>query len=357
MRKKKWFPISLALVLVASVVISLAAGACAPTAPEGAEEPEAKPVEVIEWTCQNYFPGGLEWYEITAEIDNLVAEMSDGRLIITSHPEAALVPSAEIAAAVGAGTVEMGMTCGGYHMGMIPIGALEGALPMSLTGAEMDYFFYDLGAAEIIRRGYAEHNIYWLGNYDDTNANLVSTVPIRTVADFKGLKIRSYGANAMMFDLAGAATTWMPGGELYTALSTGVVDALHYGGAFTEYELGLHEIADYYIEPPVYNAGNGANLINMDAWNALTPDLQEIVFAASMLTANWHRRLATAKNVTYLTKMIEEGIEVMWLEEESIAIMQGYATEVWAYYGEGDAYCAEYYNALMDFHRELGNVK
>ena len=319
-----------------------------------------EPVEVLEWKSQNYFVGGAPMYIATGpDFDERVAEMSDGRLVITSYPEAALVPSAEIASAVGAGTVEMGMTCGGYHMGLIPIGALEGALPMWLAAAELDYFFHDYGGIEIVRRAYAEHNIYWIVAYDDTAALLMSTKPVRTVADLEGMKIRSYGASSRMWDGLGASTKWVPGAEIYIGLATGVFDGAHYGGPAMMWELLFQEVTSYILmDPAAYYAGNGHNEVNLDAWNALPDDLQAIIFYASQEVANEHRRYNVAMGSMYLARMVAEyGIEKTWFSAEDMAVAQEAAMEVWKYYSTADKYTEEYYELMMAFARDVGKIE
>jgi len=369
--KKKILLIPLALLLAALLLPACAPAAPAPAppappapappapAPPAPAPPAPEEVEVIEWKCQNYFPGGIPWFEITARCDDYIEEMSGGRLVITSYPEAALIPTAEIASAVGAGTVEMGMTCGGYHMGLIPVAAFEGAQPMAMGGPQRDYFFIDYGGADIVRRAYAEHNIYWTFCYDDTQALLMTTVPVWTADDLKGLKLRSYGASSKMWDGLGATTKWVPGGEIYLGLATGVFDGAHYMGPFAEYELGFHEVCKYIlIDPPAYYAGDGANLVNLDAWNSLSEDLQAIIMSATMDTANEHRRYAEAMDDIYLAKMVDEwGVTKTWWPAEDMALAQEVATDVWWYFAQEDEYSMEFYELMMDFMREIGKVE
>ena len=129
-------------------------------------------------------------------------------------------------------------------------------------------------------------------------------------------------------------------------------------GPFAMYELGFHEVCPYIlIEPPAYYAGDGANLVNLDAWNSLTEDLQAIIMTATMDTANEHRRYAEAMDDIYLAKMVDEwGVEKSWWSEEDMAIAQEVATEVWWYFAQADEYSMEFYELMMDFMREIGRI-
>jgi TRAP-type C4-dicarboxylate transport system substrate-binding protein len=104
-----------------------------------------------------------------------------------------------------------------------------------------------------------------------------STKPVRTLADFSGLKIRATGPiNPVILSAAGATPVGFTHNELYDALMKGTVD-----GSLTDYDL-MFRFKEAEITPYVTRLGIGADpmlstAINIDAWNKLSPEVQQVM--------------------------------------------------------------------------------
>lgn len=82
-------------------------------------------------------------------------------------------------------------------------------------------------------------------NWAAAPRNIISTKPINSVADIKGLKIRVPGTAAdAFFSALGASTMSMPFSEVYSNLDSGMIEAAEaaLGGL---YDYALHEVAKY----------------------------------------------------------------------------------------------------------------
>src|SRR3546814_17472904 len=79
---------------------------------------------------------------------------------------------------------------------------------------EWDVFFYSLGGLEIARELVAAVGMHYVGPIQH-GANIIhSKVPIRSIEDFRGRKMRVPGGMvAELFQAAGAKTTLLTGGE------------------------------------------------------------------------------------------------------------------------------------------------
>ena len=106
--------------------------------------------------------------------------------------------------------------------------------------------------------------------------DLQTTFPIKKFEDIKGRKIGGAGANLPWVGLAGAIPVQTTGAVVYTSLQSGVYDGTI---AFVSFQLGLklYELTKFYTK-----VGFGAMTwhgaqINVDTWNSLPPDVQEIV--------------------------------------------------------------------------------
>ena len=106
---------------------------------------------------------------------------------------------------------------------------------------------------------------------------LVSKVPINTVDDLKGLKIRSpSGLAAAVFEAAGAAPASIPFGDVFTSLEKGVIDASDASAYINNHENGFHQIAKYPLYPGIHSMAIHQFTINKDLWDSLT-EVERIV--------------------------------------------------------------------------------
>ncbi|GAI82147.1 unnamed protein product [marine sediment metagenome] len=118
---------------------------------------------------------------------------------------------------------------------------------------------------DIIQRAYNEQNLYVLTlDSGPRYGELMSTKPIRSLEDVKGMKIRTFGAFAEMYEGLGAGIVSVPGGEMYTALATGVIDAATWGSPGGFYSYDIQEVTKYYIGPPLTVISAVGIIINLD---------------------------------------------------------------------------------------------
>ena len=103
--------------------------------------------------------------------------------------------------------------------------------------------------------------------------------PVVSLADFRGMRLRTPSEMAPMLRRLGAEPVTMPMGEVYSALSKGVVDGV-VSSADTIKSMHFSEVARY---RNLVNIGRGAypaRAISDRAWARLPPDLQTIIAEA-----------------------------------------------------------------------------
>ncbi|MCE2436796.1 MAG: TRAP transporter substrate-binding protein DctP, partial [Pseudomonadales bacterium] len=104
---------------------------------------------------------------------------------------------------------------------------------------------------------------------------------IHSLEDLRGLKMRIPGLGGEVMRRAGASPVNLPGGEIYTSLQTGVVDASEWVGPYNDLAFALHEVAEFYHYPGWHEPGAVLEaIVNRDAFEALPEDLQAIVDVA-----------------------------------------------------------------------------
>ena len=309
------------------------------------------------WRLQSNLNAGAPAYEaVKLQFVERLERMSGGRMKVQMFPVGSLFPIKDGLEAVANGVTEIGMMTGGYFTGkMGPIAILESGVPgAERNGTERYAFFYHKGFIDLAREAYAKHDVYYLGPNLSTPWEIVSKKPIRSMKDFEGLKIRTFGIETQWYESMGASGVFLSGAEIYTALSTGVVDAVRWGSPQQNFKLGLHEVGNYYIQPAPMPAPNNNILINMDAWNTLPDDIKEMMDLAARMSSLDHLAGSTAGDASSLKQMQESGMEVVTIPDDEWAKMEQNVRNIWSAYGEKDELAARGVALLQDFLKDLG---
>jgi TRAP-type C4-dicarboxylate transport system substrate-binding protein len=258
---------------VALVLLALAAGGTAlgPT-PAGAQ---AKPVvwNLPTVAAPSYFHT-VNYNALAAR----VKEKSGGRMEIRVHPASSLYPSAELIPAVLDGRTELGTVLASYLTDvLLEIGPLE--LPF-MTGSVEEHKKAALQLRPFYTERFARQGLKLLSIHAWPSQQIFSTVPIRSVADWKGKKIRVYGADsANIARLLGAAPVNINFGEVYSALEKRTVDGAMTSATNAE-PMKFFEVAKYLDYWYLAGAAMEWLVANQKAWDALPKDLQHVVLDA-----------------------------------------------------------------------------
>ena len=117
---------------------------------------------------------------------------------------------------------------------------------------------------------------------------------IKTVDDFKGLKMRIGGWAGKTLAKLGAIPQQIAGGDIYPALEKGTIDATEWVGPYDDEKLGFYKVAKYYYYPGWWEGGTALHFfINLDKWNALPKSLSVAARRQRPATPTWTCRRDT----------------------------------------------------------------
>lgn len=165
-------------------------------------------------------------------------------------------------------------------------------IPFGLIAPEMYAWFYYDDGMELMQKVYEPYGLLSFpgGNTGNQMGGWFNK-EINTVADLKGLKMRTPGfAGEVMSELGVAVTNLPP--ELYTALERGTIDAVEWVGPALDFPMGFHQIAKYYYSGWQEPGAEVQFLINDKSWKKLPKDLQAILRVA-MRTAAYDMYIQT----------------------------------------------------------------
>jgi len=269
--------------------------------------------EKFRWRLVSVWPKN---FPVFGEADNLLAQwvdtMSAGRLKIQVYAKGELVPAFETFDTVSRGTADLGSSCAYYWLGKVPAAAFFAAAPFGMNAQQMASWLLAGGGLELWREVYAPFNLVpFLAGNSGVQMGGWFNKEINSVEDLKGLKMRIPGLAGKALEKAGGAALTVPGGEIYTNLERGVIDATEWVGPYHDYKMGFAKVAKYYYTPGWHEPGTQLEFIaNKDAYEALPPDLKEILFTATMRVQSWMLAQFDARNGEFLEKLIAEGTEL-----------------------------------------------
>ena len=312
-----------------------------------------KPAKVYKWRMVTTWPKNLPGLGRAPE---MIAEkariMSNGRLNITVYGAGEIVPALGVFDAVSLGNVEMGHGAAYYWKGKVPVAQFFTAVPFGLTAQEMNGWLYHGGGMALWEELYAKYNLVPLacGNTGTQMAGWFNK-PINSLADLKGLKMRIPGLGGEVFEKAGGTAVNLPGGEIFTSLQTGVIDATEWVGPYNDLTFGLHQVAKYYYYPGWQEPGPTLEvIINQDAYATLPEDLQEILRVAAHAVNDDLLAEYTARNNNALRELVDQhGVDLRPLPDDVLLELQKISNQVIAEIPGDDELAQRIYKSYIDY--------
>ncbi len=229
-----------------------------------------------------------------------------------------MVGDFEILDAVKNGVLEAMNSFTLYWAGKLPATAFLSSYLMGLRYPhEWDIFFYSHGGLQAARDLFAKQGLYYVNRIHHGPNIIHSKKPIRTIEDFKDLKLRVPGGMiAEGFAAAGAKTTLLPGGEVFSALEKGTIEAADYTGPAVNWDLGFQQVSKYiWTGPPglesVYQPVDLMDLVvRMDVWNKLSPKMKTWVDEEVQVYSNVHHAAIQKADMEAWGKFEKAGTQI-----------------------------------------------
>jgi len=207
-----------------------------------------------------------------------VTAATAGRITVKLFASGELVPAFEAFDAVSTGSADMYHAAEYYWQGKSKAFNFFAGVPLGMTAPEFDAWIYYGGGQALWDELSAGFNLKTLlcGNTGPQMGGWFKK-EINSVEDLKGLKIRMPGLGGEVMRRIGAAAVSMPGGEIFTSLQSGAIDATEFVGPWNDLALGFYKITKNYYYPGFQEPGTANGLgINKAVWESLTEDEQAL---------------------------------------------------------------------------------
>ncbi|RLB35304.1 MAG: C4-dicarboxylate ABC transporter substrate-binding protein [Deltaproteobacteria bacterium] len=244
-----------------------------------------------------------------------VEKRTNGKVKVDAFHGGTLLGAKNMMDGVIAGTADIGCLCMAYQPGRFLITNAT-SLPLGFPNARVaSLTLWDLYNKY---KPKAFSKVKVLTMFTCGPSNIMSKVPVRTLADLKGLDLRASGGAAKILKAWGANQIGMPMSAVPEALQKGVVKGL-FSSLEVMKDFRFAEICKYVTitNTVIYPF---AVVMNPDVWNSLPGDVQKVMDSMAKEHAEWtgsymDRHIMEA--IEWSKK--EEGVEVIHLSKEKKA--------------------------------------
>ncbi|MCI5042921.1 MAG: TRAP transporter substrate-binding protein DctP [Donghicola eburneus] len=308
------------------------------------------------WKIQTSWPGGAG-LQIFKDWCATIEEKTGGELSFTPFGANDVVGDFQLYDAVKNGVLEAVNPFTIYAQGIIPAATFLTSIPLGLRNPhKFDVFYYGLGGIDIARELYAAQGLHFVGPVHH-GPNIIHTkVPIRSIDDFAGRKMRLPGGMvAEIFTAIGAETTVLPGSEIFPALEKGTIDVADYVGPAVNYALGFSQVTDYIVMGPpgfmsLYQPVDIMDIsVGKAAWDALSSQMQQFVEMETHVYSDMHHAAIQKADQEAWGKFEADGTEVTRLSQDDVELMTEVAVPIWFDYANRDPMAAKVFKIQLDY--------
>ncbi len=300
-------------------------------------------------TWPKNFPGLGTGANYLAE---LITKLTNGRIKVKVYGAGELVDAFGIFDLVSDGGAELGHGASYYWKGKSKAAQFFAAVPFGLTAQEINSWFYHGGGMDLWKEVYEPFGLYPMaaGNTGVQMGGWFNT-EINSVDDLEGLKMRIPGLGGEVLKRAGGTPVSLPGGEIFTSLETGSIDATEWVGPYNDLAFGLHKAAKYYYYPGWHEPGTCLEcFVNKEALDELPDELREIVLHAGRVANQDMLAEFTARNNKALQTLVDEhDVDLRRFPDDVLKRLRELSDEVVGEIAEADAQSRKVYESFVKF--------
>jgi TRAP-type mannitol/chloroaromatic compound transport system substrate-binding protein len=310
--------------------------------------------QVTTWRCQTLWSAAELTQKCFADFCDRVKAASNGRLVIQPFAAGAVTGPFETLDAVSAGVLQAQATWPGYWTGKDAGLAVLGDFVFGYQHPwQVEAWFYHRGGLQMLREAYAKYNVYPVGASWWGVESIVSKKPIAKMEDFKGVKFRSpQGMTAEILTKLGASIVVLPGGEVYSSLDKGVIDAADWATISMNERMGFHSIARYptklFHSMPMQDF-----TVNMDAWKKLPDDLKALLSTA-VREWTWDQvQRVAVDDVRVVNELTAKGVNTSAWTDAEMGRIRPLAQKTWEEWSKKTPLAKAAYDSQIAWLREL----
>jgi len=315
--------------------------------------PSIARAETQKWRMVTSWPKRLPGPGMSAErVAERIKTLSGGRIAIDVYAAGEIVPAFGVLEAVGNGVADIGHTASFYWQGKMPAAAFFTTVPFGLTPGEHVAWIEAGGGQALWDELYAPFRAKpFMGGNTGVCMGGWFRRDLKSLADLRGLKLRSLGLGGEIYRRLGATPQTTPPSEILTSLQSGVLDGAEFVGPGTDIALGLYRVTPFYYYPG-FNKPNGTGecIVSLARWNALSDELKAIVQHACAAEADFALAEMERLNALALASLTgEHNVKLAAFPTDLVDAARAQASDVLGELAARDAITAKIHKSYADF--------
>ncbi len=300
------------LIMVSAIVMVLAVGA--PAFAGGK----------VRWRMGSTWTPAINLYHGDKAMIQYVKEMTNGNFEIKWFPSGSLMKAFEYFDACSKGVVEAVGDWSSYWVSKDPAFDFLGSMPYGFTNLDYMIWYYQFGGDKLYDEAYGKFGMKYFSLGATTSESgfrtTAKTGPIRTLADYKGKKLRTPArATIWILKHLGAAPVKMPGGEIYLAVERGTLDGAEFSSPGIDWEMGFAEITKYWSVPCWFQPASQVGvMVNKKAFDKLSKVYKAIFRTACRAAAMESLTFYEADSGRAIEKFVAKGTKIVTLDDASL---------------------------------------
>lgn len=259
------------------------------------------------WDMPTAYPGTIFHTENIVKFSDEVLKATGGQLKIVVHPGGSLFKANEIKRAVQGGQAQIGEVIISSLANEDPVFGVDSIPFLATSYAEarkLSELSQEAIAAKLARQGMKLlYTVPW------PPQGLYTNVPIRTVADLRGLKMRAYNpATSRIAELVSAQGMTIQAAEFGQALATGVVNS-YITSAATGFDMKAWENSKYFYDIQAWLPKNMV-FVSQKAFDALSPAHRQAMLKAAESAADRGWKVSQEQAKWYVDQLAANGVKV-----------------------------------------------
>lgn len=309
--------------------------------------------EKVKWKLVTSWPKNFPGLGSAPEnLAKIVSAMTGGAFQIKVYGAGEIVDALEVFDAVSQGTSEMGHSAAYYWKGKMPASPFFTSVPFGLMASELNGWLHYGGGLEFWRRLYEPFGVLpAAGGNTGVQMGGWFNKKIDSLEDLKGLKMRIPGIAGEVFKALGGTPVALPGGEIFTSMQTGAIDATEWVGPYNDIAFGLHKVAKYYYYPGWHEPGPALEfLFNQEAYDKLPETYQAILTQACRAINQDMLDEYTYRNVAALAELEGQSeVSILAFPDDVMSGLKSASATVLAEVGKSSDLAKEIYQSYMEY--------
>ncbi|MBM9593722.1 TRAP transporter substrate-binding protein [Roseitranquillus sediminis] len=244
----------------------------------------------ITWRMQTYAGPALAEHVIKPAIDSFNRIAGDQMQIELYYADQ-LVPTSELFRSMQRGTIDAVQSDDDSMQSPTEVTVFGGYFPFaSRYSLDVPVLFNQYGLAEIWDEEYSKVGVKHISAGAWDPCHFATKEPIRSLADLQGKRVFTFPTAGRFLAQFGVVPVTLPWEDIEVAVQTGELDGVAWSGITEDYTVGWADVTNYFLTNNISGAWAGSFFANMDRWNELPENLQEllrITFDSSHYYRQW----------------------------------------------------------------------